>query len=157
MQSWPACRRPSAAGSTSRRWVARVVGLEKRAAVAVAPGPDEVTVSRRQRAARAAPHQPGQANAVDATRETAGGVAIGWSVDGGQVPHPVLDEGPGLADTTNLFVPFFTTKPGGSGIGLALSRQIADAHGGCSRSRTAPAGPAARPCLPLPRAGSRAG
>jgi signal transduction histidine kinase len=42
----------------------------------------------------------------------------------------VEDEGPGLANTGNLFVPFFTTKPGGSGIGLVLSRQIAEAHGG---------------------------
>jgi signal transduction histidine kinase len=42
----------------------------------------------------------------------------------------VRDEGLGLADTTNLFVPFFTTKANGSGIGLALSRQIVDAHGG---------------------------
>ena len=42
----------------------------------------------------------------------------------------VVDEGPGLANTANLFVPFFTTKPGGSGIGLVLSRQIAEAHGG---------------------------
>ena len=40
------------------------------------------------------------------------------------------DEGPGLSNTANLFVPFFTTKPGGSGIGLVLSRQIAEAHGG---------------------------
>jgi len=42
----------------------------------------------------------------------------------------VDDEGPGLSNTGNLFVPFFTTKPGGSGIGLVLCRQIAEAHGG---------------------------
>jgi two-component system nitrogen regulation sensor histidine kinase NtrY len=42
----------------------------------------------------------------------------------------VEDEGPGISNTGNLFVPFFTTKPGGSGIGLVLSRQIAEAHGG---------------------------
>ena len=42
----------------------------------------------------------------------------------------VDDEGPGLSNTANLFVPFFTTKPGGSGIGLVLCRQIAEAHDG---------------------------
>ena len=42
----------------------------------------------------------------------------------------IEDDGPGLSNTANLFVPFFTTKPGGSGIGLVLSRQIAEAHGG---------------------------
>ena len=42
----------------------------------------------------------------------------------------VEDEGPGLASSANLFVPFFTTKPQGSGIGLVLCRQIAEAHGG---------------------------
>ena len=40
------------------------------------------------------------------------------------------DEGTGLANSDNLFVPFFTTKPGGSGIGLVLARQIVEAHGG---------------------------
>ena len=42
----------------------------------------------------------------------------------------VADDGPGLATTANLFVPFYTTKPSGTGIGLVLCRQIAEAHGG---------------------------
>jgi PAS domain S-box-containing protein len=69
-------------------------------------------------------------NAVDATLETGGGVSIDWKPDDGALKLTVEDEGPGLPDTSNLFVPFFTTKPAGSGIGLALSRQIAEAHGG---------------------------
>ena len=73
-------------------------------------------------------------NAVDAARETGGGVRVGWQRLPGVSPPTmelwVEDEGPGLANTGNLFVPFFTTKPGGSGIGLVLSRQIAEAHGG---------------------------
>jgi two-component system, NtrC family, nitrogen regulation sensor histidine kinase NtrY len=69
-------------------------------------------------------------NAVDATLETSGRVWIDWTPVDGYVQLTVEDEGPGLPDTSNLFVPFFTTKPTGSGIGLALSRQIAEAHGG---------------------------
>jgi nitrogen fixation/metabolism regulation signal transduction histidine kinase len=73
-------------------------------------------------------------NAVDAANETGGGVRVGWSRVPGSSPATVElwveDEGPGLSNTGNLFVPFFTTKPGGSGIGLVLSRQIAEAHGG---------------------------
>ena len=69
-------------------------------------------------------------NAVDASLETGGTVTLCWTVEDGHVVITVLDEGEGLSDTANLFVPFFTTKPQGSGIGLALSRQIADAHRG---------------------------
>ena len=69
-------------------------------------------------------------NAVDATLETSGNVWIDWQKVDGALHITVDDEGPGLPDTSNLFVPFFTTKPTGSGIGLALSRQIAEAHGG---------------------------
>jgi nitrogen fixation/metabolism regulation signal transduction histidine kinase len=69
-------------------------------------------------------------NAVDATLETAGNVWIDWKQVDGSLQISIEDEGPGLPDTANLFVPFFTTKPTGSGIGLALSRQIAEAHGG---------------------------
>jgi nitrogen fixation/metabolism regulation signal transduction histidine kinase len=69
-------------------------------------------------------------NAIDASLDTGGGVAVSWRASGEHAELAVLDEGAGLASTANLFVPFFTTKPGGSGIGLVLSRQIAEAHGG---------------------------
>ena len=69
-------------------------------------------------------------NATDAALQTSGGVAIGWKREGRSFELWIDDEGAGLTNASNLFVPFFTTKPGGSGIGLVLSRQIAEAHGG---------------------------
>jgi signal transduction histidine kinase len=69
-------------------------------------------------------------NAADAALETGGEAVVTWDRQDGHVEVDVLDEGPGLQGTANLFVPFFTTKPTGSGIGLVLCRQIAEAHGG---------------------------
>jgi two-component system nitrogen regulation sensor histidine kinase NtrY len=69
-------------------------------------------------------------NAVEASLPEAGKVQLRWRADGDRALIEVFDEGLGLPGSDNLFVPFFTTKPGGSGIGLALVRQIAEAHDG---------------------------
>lgn len=70
-------------------------------------------------------------NATEACEETGGGVRVSWGLsDSETLEIEVLDEGAGLPASQNLFVPFFTTKPGGTGIGLVLCRQIAEAHGG---------------------------
>jgi two-component system nitrogen regulation sensor histidine kinase NtrY len=106
----------------------RVVRLETRVPIRVEPSPN-VSLD-------ADPDQLEQLlinllrNAADASAETGGAVAVSWRTTGDDVEVTVEDSGPGLANTANLFVPFFTTKPGGSGIGLSLSRQIAEAHGG---------------------------
>jgi two-component system, NtrC family, nitrogen regulation sensor histidine kinase NtrY len=93
-------------------------------------------------------------NAVDAVAETGGGVRIGWNRVPGSSPTTVElwveDEGPGLSNTGNLFVPFFTTKPGGSGIGLVLSRQIAEGHGGSLQLENRDNGVGCRATLRLP-------
>ncbi len=109
-------------------WVRRVAELETRLPVTVLSGPDTTIQADGDQLDQMLINLVG--NAVDAASETLGGVRVGWRCQNGQLEVWVEDDGPGLADTANLFVPFFTTKPGGSGIGLALSRLIAEAHGG---------------------------
>ncbi len=129
-------------------WVDRNVALETRTKVTIAGGPALVV--------------PGDAdqldqllinllrNAVEASAETGGGVRVTWSVTSGTVAIAIEDDGPGVADTANLFVPFFTTKPSGSGIGLVLARQIAEAHGGSLVVRNRKAARGAEAVITLP-------
>jgi signal transduction histidine kinase len=69
-------------------------------------------------------------NLVKNAADVSPSVAVRWRAANDATVLTVEDEGPGVSGTANLFVPFFTTKPHGSGIGLFLSRQIAEAHGG---------------------------
>jgi len=106
----------------------RVVALEQRLPVRIDAGPEiEIPVDA---------DQLEQAlinlikNAVEAAVPQGGGVDLRWQVDDARVRIEIRDEGLGLGSSENLFVPFFTTKPGGSGIGLVLAQQIVEGHGG---------------------------
>jgi nitrogen fixation/metabolism regulation signal transduction histidine kinase len=140
-------------------WVRRTAALETRLAVTITGGPPLVI-----------PGDPDQLdqllinlvhNAVEASTEGAhpGGVRVGWSVTNDTIAIVVEDDGPGVADTANLFVPFFTTKAAGSGIGLVLARQIAEAHGGSLvvRNRKQTRGAEAVITLPVRAALARTG
>ncbi len=129
-------------------WVRRVAALEGRLAVRVVEGPAAVI--------DADPDQLDQAlinlvrNAGDASAASGGAVTVGWGVGGGLVEVWVEDEGPGLPGSPNVFVPFFTTKPGGSGIGLVLCRQVAENHGGTVTLANRGDRPGCRAVLRLP-------
>ncbi len=130
-------------------WIRRVAQLETRMTVAVVAGPDL--------AIRGDGDQLEQLlislvrNAADAALPTGGEVTVGWRWADVDLEVWVQDDGPGVANMSNLFVPFFTTKPAGAGIGLILSRQIAEAHGGGLTLENRQPGPGcvARLSLPL--------
>jgi two-component system nitrogen regulation sensor histidine kinase NtrY len=91
-------------------------------------------------------------NALDAVRgRPDAAVALSARLTETELVIVVEDNGPGLpqGDTEAVFVPFFTTKPGGSGVGLTLSRQIVLAHGGrIEHARRDPHGAIFRLVLP---------
>jgi len=128
--------------------VERALSFETRVPVRVEPGPDFLI--------RADPDQLEQVlinllrNAADASLPAGTPISIGWRRDGAMIEIRVKDSGPGLSTTANLFVPFFTTKPGGSGIGLVLSRQIAEGHGGALTLENRGDGPGCVALLRIP-------
>jgi nitrogen fixation/metabolism regulation signal transduction histidine kinase len=130
-------------------WISRTVKLETRVKITVVEGPDVVISADADQLEQLLINLI--RNAADATLENHGQIRVGWLRQGSQLDVSVVDDGPGLPNTTNLFVPFFTTKPGGSGIGLVLSRQIAEAHGGelTLKNRTDGRGCEARLRLPI--------
>jgi two-component system nitrogen regulation sensor histidine kinase NtrY len=127
----------------------RIAGLETRVPVIVKPGPDltiDVDTDQIEQLFINLIR-----NAADACLEVGGAaVTVGWRRTRHGIEIWVEDDGPGLSNTTNLFVPFFTTKPGGSGIGLVLCRQIAEAHDGSLKLENKPEGRGARATLTLP-------
>jgi nitrogen fixation/metabolism regulation signal transduction histidine kinase len=129
----------------------RVAHLEQRLAVQLEPGPPIVL--------NADPDQLEQmfinllANAVDASLANgAQGARVSWRVAGAAALVSIEDRGLGIANAENLFVPFYTTKPAGSGVGLALAQQIARAHGGEISLLNREDGPGARATVRLPAA-----
>lgn len=131
-------------------WIARVVELEKRVPVKLTVGPAMQVQADRDQLEQLLINLV--QNAVDAVLENQGSseVTVTWRKMGSVLEVLIEDDGPGIANSSNLFVPFFTTKPNGSGIGLVLSRQIAEAHRGqLTLQNRSNAGCVARLTLPV--------
>lgn len=140
--------RPKLAPLDIASWVHQVARLETRLPVRIEPGPNVTVQADRDQLEQLLINL--LRNAVDAALETSGTVSLGWSVDANALELWVEDEGLGISNTANLFVPFFTTKPGGSGIGLVLCRQIAEAHGGSVTLENRKDARGCRACVRLP-------
>jgi two-component system nitrogen regulation sensor histidine kinase NtrY len=114
--------------------IERVAQLERRVVVSVAPAADVVLQIDRDHIEQAlinlVRNAADAALSPDAIDGSAAHVDISWQTVGAEVVIAILDNGPGLTNAGNLFVPFYTTKPGGTGIGLVLAQQIAQAHRG---------------------------
>jgi nitrogen fixation/metabolism regulation signal transduction histidine kinase len=122
----------------------RVAAVETRVDVTVVPGPDitlmadadqleQMLINLLRNAADAVlePTSSGDnSNGSTSPRESGPQILLTWKLADRDVIVTIEDNGPGLLNPSNVFVPFYTTKPGGSGIGLILSRQISEAHGG---------------------------
>ncbi len=130
--------------------VETVAALETRVPIAVEGGPDVMVSVDRDQIEQALINL--LRNGAEAALETHGAVRIGWSktAEPGSVEIVIEDGGPGLKSMDNLFVPFFTTKAHGSGIGMVLSRQIVEAHEGSLTLRNREGATGCRASVRLP-------
>jgi nitrogen fixation/metabolism regulation signal transduction histidine kinase len=136
--------------------ITRVVALETRVPISVAGGPPcelDIDSDQIQQALINIVHNAADAVLQRNANPEPDSVVLSWYMVSSQVELQILDKGIGLIETDNLFVPFYTTKENGSGIGLFLARQIIESHRGtlCLRNRTDQRGCAVYIRLPLVR------
>jgi nitrogen fixation/metabolism regulation signal transduction histidine kinase len=149
--------------------ISRAASLETRLKVCVQPGPDvafqadpdqleQMLINLVRNAADAVLETRTAATSEDSRTEASipdsNGVVVRWQADSEDVTLAIEDEGPGLMNPANVFTPFYTTKPTGTGVGLVLSRQIAEAHGGSIEISNRPTGRGCVVKVVLPRSPS---